>query len=175
MIIKTKALKGEAINTVGAGDSLLAGLVDEYLKNDFDLYCRTYSINLYNNESIKTIINSLNNHKTFLFHCHGGKDRTGVIALLILSSFGFTKEEIIKDYLKTNNKFIYKISRLLKLLGFNKNGLKLLDLNTFAIKDLINLTFKEIDEKYQTVENFLLQEYNVTKENLTDWKDYYLK
>lgn len=38
MIIKTKALKGEIKNTIGAGDSFLAGVTDEYLKsNSFDL------------------------------------------------------------------------------------------------------------------------------------------
>ncbi len=38
MIIKAKPYKGEVKNTVGAGDSLLAGFIDEYLKTkSFDL------------------------------------------------------------------------------------------------------------------------------------------
>ena len=38
LTMKVKALKGEVKNTVGAGDSLLAGLTDEYLKTgSFDL------------------------------------------------------------------------------------------------------------------------------------------
>ncbi|MCQ2787073.1 MAG: 1-phosphofructokinase family hexose kinase [Bacilli bacterium] len=38
LTMKVKALKGEVKNTVGAGDSLLAGLADEYLKTgSFDL------------------------------------------------------------------------------------------------------------------------------------------
>lgn len=38
LTMKVKALKGEVKNTIGAGDSLLAGLADEYLKTgSFDL------------------------------------------------------------------------------------------------------------------------------------------
>ena len=34
----------------------------------------------------------------FLFHCHGGKDRTGVMSCLLLSIAGVSREDIIADY-----------------------------------------------------------------------------
>lgn len=37
-----------------------------------------------------------------IFHCTAGKDRTGVGAILLLSLLGVKREEIIKDYLLTN-------------------------------------------------------------------------
>ncbi len=36
-----------------------------------------------------------------LFHCKSGRDRTGLIALLLLSAVGTEPEEIVKDYLET--------------------------------------------------------------------------
>ncbi|WP_436533993.1 tyrosine-protein phosphatase [Actinoplanes sp. HUAS TT8] len=36
-----------------------------------------------------------------VFHCAGGKDRTGLLALVLLTSAGATPEEIIADYLLT--------------------------------------------------------------------------
>jgi protein-tyrosine phosphatase len=37
-----------------------------------------------------------------LFHCHAGKDRTGLIASLILASVGVPEQVIIEDYAMTN-------------------------------------------------------------------------
>lgn len=39
---------------------------------------------------------------SLLFHCFAGKDRTGVAAALTLSVLGISREEIIADYLLTN-------------------------------------------------------------------------
>jgi protein-tyrosine phosphatase len=36
-----------------------------------------------------------------VFHCAGGKDRTGLLALVLLTLAGATPEEIIADYLLT--------------------------------------------------------------------------
>lgn len=37
-----------------------------------------------------------------LFHCRGGKDRTGVVAMLLLESLGVVREEIVSDFMYTN-------------------------------------------------------------------------
>lgn len=36
-----------------------------------------------------------------LFHCMGGRDRTGMIAMLLLAAAGVESEEIVSDYLET--------------------------------------------------------------------------
>lgn len=38
-----------------------------------------------------------------LFHCTAGKDRTGVAAALILTMLGVSREDVIRDYLLTND------------------------------------------------------------------------
>ena len=42
------------------------------------------------------------NGQPLLFHCHGGKDRTGVGAALVLLTLGVPEETVMNDYLKTN-------------------------------------------------------------------------
>lgn len=37
-----------------------------------------------------------------LFHCTAGKDRTGIVSMALLKSYGVSNEEIIKDYMRTN-------------------------------------------------------------------------
>lgn len=38
---------------------------------------------------------------TILFHCLAGRDRTGVISMILLSLAGVSQEDVIKDYLNT--------------------------------------------------------------------------
>ncbi len=40
--------------------------------------------------------------KCTLFHCTAGKDRTGIVSMALLKSYGVSDEIIIKDYLKSN-------------------------------------------------------------------------
>lgn len=47
-----------------------------------------------------------------LWHCSAGKDRTGMVAFLLLSLFGFPKKLILADYLRTNaeaKRFAWKV------------------------------------------------------------------
>ena len=37
-----------------------------------------------------------------LFHCTAGKDRTGIVSMALLKSYGISDAEIIKDYMRTN-------------------------------------------------------------------------
>ena len=37
-----------------------------------------------------------------LFHCTAGKDRTGIASMALLKSYGVSNEEIVKDYMCTN-------------------------------------------------------------------------
>ncbi|MBK0394212.1 tyrosine-protein phosphatase [Ramlibacter algicola] len=39
-----------------------------------------------------------------VFHCTAGKDRTGMAAALVLHALGATREEILRDYLLTNDR-----------------------------------------------------------------------
>lgn len=38
-----------------------------------------------------------------VFHCYAGKDRTGVLAAVVLGLLGVSDEDIVQDYLLTNN------------------------------------------------------------------------
>ena len=42
------------------------------------------------------------NKTPIIFHCRGGKDRTGIAAMFILLALGVSKKQIFEDYLLTN-------------------------------------------------------------------------
>jgi len=37
-----------------------------------------------------------------LFHCTAGKDRTGIVSMALLKSYGVSDKDIVRDYLRTN-------------------------------------------------------------------------
>jgi protein-tyrosine phosphatase len=47
-----------------------------------------------------------------VFHCAGGKDRTGLLALVLLTLAGATPEEIIEDYLLTYDRMKQRYDEL---------------------------------------------------------------
>jgi protein-tyrosine phosphatase len=47
-----------------------------------------------------------------VFHCAGGRDRTGVAAALILSAVGVSREDILEDYLVSNEYLVPLMERL---------------------------------------------------------------
>lgn len=52
---------------------------------------------------LETILSLKEDQLPVMFHCTAGKDRTGVIAALLLRYFGASEEDILKDYLYTNH------------------------------------------------------------------------
>jgi protein-tyrosine phosphatase len=47
-----------------------------------------------------------------VFHCAGGRDRTGIVAALILSAAGVSREDIVADYLASNDHLVPLMARM---------------------------------------------------------------
>ena len=57
-----------------------------------------------------------------LCHCTAGKDRTGIVSMALLKSYGISNEEIIKDYMRTNrNVFWPTIKKCLGVFVLTRN------------------------------------------------------
>ena len=93
-----------------------------------------------------------------LFHCMGGKDRTGFAAAMILSALKVPGDTIMKDYLLTNTLTAASTE-------IRKKNLKerlerdiaddLLDAVMKVQADYLNAGFETIHEEYGSVESFL--------------------
>ena len=61
-------------------------------------------------------------NKCTLFHCTAGKDRTGIVSMALLKSYGVSDEEIIRDYMLTNrNAFWPTIKKCLGVALLTRN------------------------------------------------------
>lgn len=52
-----------------------------------------------------------------VFHCIGGKDRSGVVSAVVLSALGVPWETVREDYLRTNDRFRDRVEEQLALLA----------------------------------------------------------
>ena len=114
-----------------------------------------------------------------LFHCSGGKDRTGVAAALILLALGAEEETIKQDYMLSNiyleeyiedklddRKLLVKISDNYKTMVMATKG---------VIPESVHMLLEEIKEKYETYENFFDKEYGMNESALVRLRDMYLE
>ena len=107
---------------------------------------------------IHRILNLELNQFPVLFHCTEGKDRTGVIAMLLLSLLGANREEIYKDYMFTNvatEKKSVRYYRLVKYLRLDVKSAKKLKRIFLAEEQYLDAAYSQIEQDYGTVENFL--------------------
>ena len=84
-----------------------------------------------------------------LFHCTAGKDRTGIVSMALLKSYGIGDEEIINDYLQTNrNAFWPTIKKCIGigLMTWNWDLVKTAYKSFMADRELIETAIKYYDK-----------------------------
>jgi protein-tyrosine phosphatase len=97
-----------------------------------------------------------------VFHCFAGKDRTGFGALLYLGLLGVKKETIIEDYLLTNK---YFKGPIINEDWRNTSSDKLKPLFEARV-DYINAAFSEIYLSFNSIEDFVVKELEISTQTL---------
>ncbi|MEM8525995.1 MAG: tyrosine-protein phosphatase [Bacteroidota bacterium] len=108
-----------------------------------------------------------------VFHCSGGKDRTGYMSAMILSALGVDRETIMNEYLMSNyyryqdNRSNYRKGRLV---GIDKEVLA----TGFLVKEAyMNKVWEVIDEKYGDTNQYLEEKYSLTAKKREKLKEMY--
>ncbi|MFT4105217.1 MAG: tyrosine-protein phosphatase [Lacrimispora sp.] len=113
-----------------------------------------------------------------LHHCRGGKDRTGFASMLLLLLLGVKREDIIEDYILTG--IIRKERNQLKYeqyreLTSNQNHLDYLMALIETRREYIEASMDRIYELYDSVEDYMIQHFELTKEQIETMKSFYLE
>ncbi len=151
------------------------GTADNYM---VEMYKRV----LLNDDSKKTLRKILNlvleSEGGVLWHCNGGKDRAGLVAMLIEGLLGVKEETIIEDYVIS-----HKYQR--KKLFWSNFGLSIAFLGTEFRKIILNMlsakpiyiieTLKFINETYGSIENYAKAELGIDDKFVENLKNKYLE
>lgn len=148
---------------------------------------KEYMVNMYKSiifekfsqEQFKKIFDLFleNQDGAFLFHCQGGKDRTGILSLFILTLLGVSKEDILDDYSMSDicNKNHNRLLTFLMHAFLYHRKLKWLLIEMLhAKREYMVATIEAIEEKYGTITNYLETEIGLTKEKQELFRQIYL-
>ena len=125
---------------------------------------------------LKIIMNS-NNH-CVLFHCSFGKDRTGLISLLVLSMLGVSIDDIKKDYMYSNvflepiadSKYNYYLEKSRNV----EYAQQMKDL--FLVKEeYIDYVIDYMNEKRGSIINYIVYEIGISEKKINIFKNNILK
>lgn len=109
-------------------------------------------------------------HLSLVFHCTGGKDRTGICSALLLDLLGVKKETIFAEHLLSN---VYNAERLESIYAnFAKLGVSSEQADPYLqapLEPLIDL-FEYLRKKYGTIEDYLLTSGGVKRKTLKTLK-----
>jgi protein-tyrosine phosphatase len=92
-----------------------------------------------------------------VFHCTAGKDRTGVVAALLLSFLGVDRTTIIHDYLLTNSRINFKGNLAYLGLLLAKLNYKLahkIKHYFLAERDYINAALNQLEKDFGSLDKF---------------------
>lgn len=115
-----------------------------------------------------------------LFHCLDGKDRCGVGVALFLSLLGVDREDIIQDYLKTNEntkaKAEYRYHYLKDICHIdNTMLLEAVYMVAGVRRNYIEKMFEVIDSEFGGIDSYIHNQLKFTDEEIEKIKDNYLE
>ena len=101
-------------------------------------------------------------------HCSGGKDRAGILALLILSVLGVEREAILQDYLITNDSrdrhYDEMFNRFLKFAQGDESRARELTLAHRARPENLNAFYEAIEQAYGDMNSFIREQLGISDE-----------
>ncbi len=113
-------------------------------------------------EGYKSFIELLLNTKNIpiLFHCFAGKDRTGIGAAIILGILGVSKEDILTDYLKTNEQRKVANDEILQQMrekGLNEKELARIETLLYVKAIYLQEAFKTIEQTFGSFDQYIIK------------------
>ncbi|MEM9633286.1 MAG: tyrosine-protein phosphatase [Pseudomonadota bacterium] len=114
-------------------------------------------------EQVSRFLHLLTDDANFplVFHCAGGKDRTGYLAAVTLLTLGYTQEDVLRDYLTTN---LYTYGELSKLVAHGPMSLR----PAFgAHPEQIVASLKIIKERHGSFDRYLKDQLGINEEEVS--------
>lgn len=110
-----------------------------------------------------------------IVHCATGKDRAGMVIMLLLYILDVDYETIVEDYMKQRKMYL-STARKYGILAFigSKGNINLAKkaYDFFAIKrEFIDLAVKTINEIFGSLDNFIYNYIGLTKEDIDSFKE----
>lgn len=123
---------------------------------------------------INEIVNSVDNDFAVLYHCSIGKDRTGIVTLILLSILDVEQSEITKDYLFLRKKFRYRarfLYCLVMLLVRSRDLARKMKNVYYTDEKNIEIAIESINQNYGSMDSFIKNQLGISDEAKKKFKE----
>lgn len=96
------------------------------------------------------------NPATIIFHCYAGKDRTGIIAGLLLDLAGVPRQIIAEDYVQSNQEIQHLIKQWRNYTEQNNGDMQALERDSVSEPTTILHLLDYIDRQYGGIRDYLM-------------------
>ncbi|MEM7332893.1 MAG: tyrosine-protein phosphatase [Chloroflexota bacterium] len=112
-----------------------------------------------------------------LYHCTGGKDRTGFATALLLKIAGVSQEVIFEDYLRSNALILPALKRRLRIYALlrGQKALKVVEQLASVTPAYLQTAFNAIEENYGSFENYLSTALSFSTDEVKQLQSYLLE
>jgi|SRR5271157_334491 len=117
------------------------------------------------------------NGRSVLFHCASGKDRTGYAAAIILRVLGVAPEEVMDDYLLSNEYYLPAYSWDFLVLRLTKGKrVSAVAKGFFEVQhSYLSAAFEAIDREFGSFEKYVSNGLGLTEQDIEHLKNLYLE
>lgn len=156
--------------------------IEEEFGNADNYMISMYKYILFEEESqkkLKTIFDLiLKEENCIIWHCNSGKDRAGLVSMLVEGALGVSREDIVDDYMATRK--IQLRQRRLQRLGLALipgfgDFKKLLRALMATKPEYINGAIDETERRYGSITGYVINALGVSAEDIERLKDKYLE
>ena len=119
--------------------------------------------------TMQAIMDSAIQGRTVLFHCTEGKDRTGLVAAILLTALGASRDQVMADDLFSRKASARKAQRyywLVRLLRRDREAAEKLRAAFSISEEYLDSAFAAIDETWGSVDGFLVEGLGVSADRL---------
>jgi protein-tyrosine phosphatase len=102
-----------------------------------------------------------------VFHCHAGKDRTGLVSALLLGAAGVPAQVIAEDYAETSRQINELVAGWRAAAQKEGQDMQKFERDTGAVAETMLSTLNHLEQRYGGVTNYLLQ-CGVSQRQLTE-------
>lgn len=117
-------------------------------------------------------------NRAILWHCSAGKDRTGFGTALVLTALGVPQKTVYQDYLASNTYNKALISHQLsarKQQGVSRQAIERKKETLVVQKAYLDAAYEAADKKYGSIQGYLTKGLGLSKQNIAQLRQHYLK
>lgn len=164
-------------NEVDFSPAGITRMMDKIQENPEGFMSGLYASMMFDNPAVHELVQRLiSGNVPLFFHCTAGKDRTGVCAAVVLMLLGVSDDDIVREFLLTNE---YRRSVINMTPEELPQSISEHDRNNWAainsVKEVeLRAAFAAVDERFETRGAYFEAEFGLDKAALTELRDRYL-